>query len=79
MTSSNRERVLAQGRRNGGRRQAARRVRRDARARRLQDHADDPTRVAGWTLVDSSQRHPILVYAGADDRCHSHRRAARTV
>jgi pilus assembly protein CpaD len=22
---------------------------------------DDPTRVAGWTLVDSSQRHPILV------------------
>jgi pilus assembly protein CpaD len=24
-------------------------------------HGDDPTRVAGWTLVDSSQRHPILV------------------
>ena len=22
---------------------------------------EDPTRVAGWTLVDSSQRHPILV------------------
>lgn len=22
---------------------------------------DDPTRVAGWTLIDSSQRHPILV------------------
>jgi pilus assembly protein CpaD len=22
---------------------------------------DDPTRVAGWTLVDASQRHPILV------------------
>lgn len=22
---------------------------------------DDPTRVAGWTLVDGSQRHPILV------------------
>jgi pilus assembly protein CpaD len=22
---------------------------------------DDPTRVAGWTLVDSSERHPILV------------------
>jgi pilus assembly protein CpaD len=22
---------------------------------------DDPTRVAGWTLVDTSQRHPILV------------------
>jgi pilus assembly protein CpaD len=22
---------------------------------------DDPTRVAGWTLVDSAQRHPILV------------------
>jgi pilus assembly protein CpaD len=22
---------------------------------------DDPSRVAGWTLVDSSQRHPILV------------------
>ena len=22
---------------------------------------DDPTRVAGWTLVESSQRHPILV------------------
>lgn len=24
-------------------------------------HTDDPTRVAGWTLVDASQRHPILV------------------
>ena len=24
-------------------------------------HTDDPTRVAGWTLVDPSQRHPILV------------------
>ena len=23
--------------------------------------AEDPTRVAGWTLVDPSQRHPILV------------------
>ncbi len=23
--------------------------------------ADDPTRVAGWTLVDGSERHPILV------------------
>jgi pilus assembly protein CpaD len=22
---------------------------------------EDPTRVAGWTLIDSSQRHPILV------------------
>ncbi len=22
---------------------------------------DDPTRVAGWTLIDASQRHPILV------------------
>jgi pilus assembly protein CpaD len=22
---------------------------------------DDPSRVAGWTLIDSSQRHPILV------------------
>ena len=22
---------------------------------------DDPTRVAGWTLIDSAQRHPILV------------------
>ena len=22
---------------------------------------DDPTRVAGWTLVDATQRHPILV------------------
>lgn len=22
---------------------------------------DDPTRIAGWTLVDASQRHPILV------------------
>jgi pilus assembly protein CpaD len=22
---------------------------------------DDPTRVAGWTLIDTSQRHPILV------------------
>ena len=22
---------------------------------------DDPTRVAGWTLIDPSQRHPILV------------------
>lgn len=24
-------------------------------------HGEDPTRVAGWTLVDSAQRHPILV------------------
>ena len=24
-------------------------------------HGDDPTRVAGWSLVDASQRHPILV------------------
>lgn len=24
-------------------------------------HTDDPTRVAGWTLVDASERHPILV------------------
>ena len=22
---------------------------------------DDPTRVAGWTLVDAAERHPILV------------------
>ncbi len=31
------------------------------RADRLQDAEDDPTRVAGWTLVDAAQRHPILV------------------
>lgn len=24
-------------------------------------HTDDPTRVEGWTLVDASERHPILV------------------
>lgn len=24
-------------------------------------HTDDPSRVAGWTLIDASQRHPILV------------------
>lgn len=24
-------------------------------------HGEDPTRVAGWSLVDASQRHPILV------------------
>lgn len=24
-------------------------------------HTDDPTQVAGWTLVDPAQRHPILV------------------
>ena len=24
-------------------------------------HTDDPTRVAGWTLIDPAQRHPILV------------------
>lgn len=24
-------------------------------------HNDDPSRVAGWSLVDSSQRHPIMV------------------
>jgi pilus assembly protein CpaD len=24
-------------------------------------HVEDPTRVAGWALIDSAQRHPILV------------------
>ena len=61
MTASNAMRAVRTGSRPLARSKAARRfVRRPWRwpaARR----PDDPTRVAGWTLIDSAQRHPILV------------------
>ena len=60
MTSTIRERVLGKGAGTAG---AMKLLAASAAMLALAGckTTDDPTRVAGWTLVDSSQRHPILV------------------
>ena len=61
MTASNAMRAVRTGSRPLARSKAARRFGRRPCAMTGCKTTDDPTRVAGWTLIDSAQRHPILV------------------
>ena len=57
---------------------AARRRRRRPADGRLPATMDDPTRVAGWTLIDPRAAPSDPGVARADDAPHRHQRAART-